>query len=239
MIAIDWVLLVLIAGSALFGLMRGMIGVLASLAAWLLAGWAAFQFGAEVALVLAGGGEPGPGHLFGGYALAFIVVMVVVGVVGWMLRKLVHSVGLSGLDRMLGFVLGIARGVVVACALLLLLGLTELPREPSWRTSRLVPLLLPGSEQMRTWLPDWVAAQVDIRGEGDGPALLSPDMASSLPRPIGLPSLPGVPDPAEEPSPDHVPTSDVPTVEVPLPAPVRTAPSKHGDRNSVIPANGD
>ena|SRR5690606_38994022 len=187
MIAIDWVLLGIVAGSALFGLMRGLIGVLASLAAWILAGWAAFQFGAQVALMLASDGEPGAGQLFAGYALAFIVVMVVVGLAGWMLRKLVHSVGLSGVDRMLGFVLGVVRGLVVACGLLLLLGLTELPREPSWQASRLVPLLVPGAEQMRVWLPDWVAAQVDLRGETDGPALLSSDTLPLLPRPVVLP----------------------------------------------------
>ena len=187
MIAIDWVLLGIVAGSALFGLMRGLIGVLASLAAWILAGWAAFQFGAQVALMLASDGEPGAGQLFAGYALAFIVVMVVVGLAGWMLRKLVHSVGLSGVDRMLGFVLGVVRGLVVACGLLLLLGLTELPREPSWQASRLVPLLVPGAERMRVWLPDWVAAQVDLRGETDGPALLSSDTLPLLPRPVVLP----------------------------------------------------
>jgi len=187
MIAIDWVLLGIVAGSALFGLMRGLIGVLASLAAWILGGWAAFQFGAQVALMLASDGEPGAGQLFAGYALAFIVVMVVVGLAGWMLRKLVHSVGLSGVDRMLGFVLGVVRGLVVACGLLLLLGLTELPREPSWQASRLVPLLVPGAEQMRVWLPDWVAAQVDLRGETDGPALLSSDTLPLLPRPVVLP----------------------------------------------------
>lgn len=228
MIAIDWVLIGLVAGSALFGLMRGLIGVLASLAAWVLAGWAAFQFGAQVALLLASDGEPSAGHLFAGYALAFIVVMVVVGLVGWMLRKLVHSVGLSGVDRMLGFVLGIARGGVVACALLLLLGLTELPREPSWQESRVIPLMVPGAERMRLWLPDWVAAQVDLRGDGDGPALLSSDTLPVLPRPAF--SSPTAPDSAQEAS------ADVPMMQIPLPAPVKAPPANGG---SVMPDRDD
>ncbi|MGV8940910.1 MAG: CvpA family protein [Lysobacter sp.] len=181
MSAIDWVLLAIVAMSALFGLMRGLIGVLASLAAWVLAGWAAFQFGAQVALLLASDGEPGAGQLFGGYALAFIVVMVVVGVVGWVVRKLVHSVGLSGLDRLLGLLLGTARGAFIACALLLLLGLTELPREASWQASRVVPVFVPGADWMRAWLPEWVASQVDLHGEAEGAALLSPASIPVLP----------------------------------------------------------
>ena len=51
--------------SALLGLMRGFVGVLASLAAWVLAGWAAFRFGAQVALMLAGDGDPGAGAVAG------------------------------------------------------------------------------------------------------------------------------------------------------------------------------
>lgn len=206
MSAIDWVLLAIVAVSALFGLMRGLIGVLASLAAWLLAGWAAFQFGAQVALLLASDGEPGAGQLFGGYALAFIVVLMVVGLVGWIVRKLAHSVGLSGLDRMFGLLLGTARGAFIACALLLLLGLTELPREASWQASRVVPLFVPGAQWMSIWLPDWVARRVDLHGEAEGAALLSP---------AGLPRLPGVTSPG----------SDLPPPE--LPAPVM--PSSSGD----------
>lgn len=229
MIAIDWVLIGLVGVSALFGMMRGLVGVLASLAAWILAGLAAFQFGAQVALLLAGSGEPGAGHLFAGYALAFIVVMIVVGIAGWMLRTLVHSVGLSGVDRMLGFVVGVVRGLVIACALLLLIGLTELPREPSWRSSRVVPLLVPGAEQMRTWLPEWVAEQVDLRGDADGPALLSPDTLPRLPRPVSPPASSDV-------GPPDAPVPEPANREIPLPAPVRSAPSPDGDKESVLPA---
>ncbi|WP_222565629.1 CvpA family protein [Novilysobacter antarcticus] len=231
MIAIDWVLIGLVGVSALFGMMRGLIGVLASLAAWVLAGLAAFQFGAQVALMLAGSGEPSAGHLFAGYALAFIVVMIVVGIAGWMLRTLVHSVGLSGVDRMLGFVVGVVRGLVIACALLLLIGLTELPREPSWRSSRVVPLLVPGAEQMRNWLPEWVAAQVDLRGDADGPALLSSDTLPRLPRPVTSPTS------ADAAAPDAV-VPERPKRETPLPAPVRSAQSGDGDNESVLPAEG-
>lgn len=183
MMALDWVLLAIVAVSALLGLMRGFVGVLASLAAWVLAAWAAFRFGSRVAVLLAGGGEPGAGQLLAGYALSFIGVLLVVGAVGWLVRKLVHSVGLSGPDRLLGLGLGVARGVFVACALVLLLGLTSMPRESQWRDSRVVPVFVPGAQWLRAWLPDGVAAQVDFSG-GAG---ASPDGSndSVLPVPAG------------------------------------------------------
>ncbi len=190
MAATDWVLLAVVAVSALFGLMRGFIGVAASLAAWVLAGWAAFHFGSGVALMLARDGDPSAAQLFAGYALSFLVVLVVVGMVGWLVRKAVNSVGLSGLDRMLGLALGTVRGVFVASALVLVLGLSSLPRDREWQQSRVVPMFVPGAQWLRGWLPEWVAREVDLSGDlaASAPAPpdnMSPDSGLALPVPTG------------------------------------------------------
>lgn len=158
----DVLLLAVIGASALLGVVRGFIGALASLAAWLLAGWAAFRFGAKLAVLFAGSAEAGPTQLLAGYGLSFLGVLVFVGAVGWGLRKLVHSVGLSGLDRALGAALGLARGGFVACMLVLLMGFTAIPRHAGWRESQVVPVLLPGAQWLRGWLPRWAAARVDF-----------------------------------------------------------------------------
>lgn len=178
--AADGVLLAVIGASALFGLVRGFIGVLASIAAWVLAGWGAFRFGAEVALMLSATGQPSLGQIFAGYALSFIAVLLVVGLVGWGVRKLAHSVGLSGMDRLLGLVLGLARGALIASGLVLLAGLTSIPREAEWRTSQVVPVLLPGAHWLSGWLPEWVAAQIDF---SDGASAPSNPADGTLPLP--------------------------------------------------------
>ena len=190
MSATDWVLLAIVAVSALFGLMRGFVGVAASLAAWVLAGWAAFRFGGGVALMLARDGDPSAGQLFAGYALSFLVVLLVVGLVGWLLRKAVDSVGLSGLDRALGLALGTVRGAFVASALVLLLGLTSLPRDPEWQGSQVVPVFVPGARWLSGWLPEWVAREVDFNGGLATSGLPAPDNAApgmglALPVPAG------------------------------------------------------
>ncbi len=73
----DWMLLATILVSALLGLMRGFVGVLVSIAAWLLAAWAAFHFGAESALWFSNGATPGLRHVFAGYGLSFLVVLLI------------------------------------------------------------------------------------------------------------------------------------------------------------------
>ena len=164
MTATDLLLLGVIGVSTLLGLMRGFVGVVASLVAWVLAGWAAFRFGAHAALLLAGGGDPSASQLFAGYGLSFLGVLLFVGIVGWGVRKLVHAVGLSGIDRIMGMLLGLVRGGFVACMLVLLMGFTGMPREPAWRQSQVVPVLLPGAQLLRALLPPWASQRVDFGG---------------------------------------------------------------------------
>ncbi|MCY7354418.1 MAG: CvpA family protein [Lysobacter sp.] len=162
MTATDLLLLAVVVASALFGLMRGFVGVLVSIVAWVLAGWIAFHFGAELAQWFSAGAEPGARHLFAGYGLSFIGVLLFVGLVGWMLRRMIHAVGLSGLDRALGFTFGVLRGGVIACVMVLLMGFTSMPREPGWQQSQIVPLLIPGAMWLSNWLPPWAAERIQL-----------------------------------------------------------------------------
>ena len=177
--ATDLLLLGVIAVSTLLGLLRGFVGVLASLLAWLLAGWAAFHFGAQLALLLAGSDAPSAGMLLAGYGLCFLGVLLVVGLVAWAVRKVVKAAGLSGVDRALGGALGLVRGGFVACLLVLLMGFTGLPRESGWQQSQVVPVLMPGAQWLRAWLPGWAAQRVDFTG--DGPHSIELGGASALP----------------------------------------------------------
>lgn len=172
--AIDLVLLLVVAASALLGLMRGFIGVVASLVAWIGATWCAFRFGGHIAFLLSDDGQPGATGLLAGYAIAFFGVLVAVSLVGWLMRRLLQSVGLSGLDRALGLAVGLVRGALVACVLVLLMAFSSLPREAGWSESRALPLLVPGAQWLARWLPGWAASELDFgngKPGGDNGAL--------------------------------------------------------------------
>ncbi|AKC85956.1 CvpA family protein [Pseudoxanthomonas suwonensis] len=189
---IDLVLLAVLAASALLGLVRGFVGTVASLVAWIGAGWCAFHYGAELAFWFSDDGQPGATELLAGYAVAFLAVLLLVGLVGWAVRKLLHSVGLSGVDRVLGLGLGLARGALVACMLVLLMAFSKLPQEPAWAQSRAVTVLLPGAQWMARWLPDWAVQELDF-GNGrpsgdnvflDGAGAVVETITGALPVPV-------------------------------------------------------
>lgn len=200
MTGLDWLLLVIVALSAVIGLFRGLIAIVVSLVAWLLAGLAAWLFGGELGRSLFGdgtldAGAPGWGEYLGGYAIAFGVVWIAVALLGWMLRRLAHSAGLSGIDRLSGFGLGVVRGVFLACVLLLMLGLTTVPTQPAWRESAGVAVLRPAAEWMRAALPVWMRGRVDLEGRGAslqddvqaGAASIRDTLPAALPEALPLP----------------------------------------------------
>ena len=57
------------------------------------------------------------------------------------LTRLIRGSGLSPLDRGLGVLFGLVRAFVILVALMLIAGLTPLPREPAWRNGVLRPPL--------------------------------------------------------------------------------------------------
>src|SRR6476661_6054814 len=152
---LDWLLLAILLFSALTGLLKGFVGVVASLLAWLLGGIAAFMLGGGLARMFASGADPSAVQLLAGYAVCFVGVSMLVALLAFLARRALQAAGLGGVDRMLGLALGSVRGAAMACVIVLLLGFTPLPRQRPWQSSALVPLFKPGARWLATWLPDW------------------------------------------------------------------------------------
>ena len=150
---IDFVLLAVIGISTLLGVMRGFVSIVISTLSWLLGGWASLMCGRAAAGWWSAPAAPGTGHYVAGYLTVFLLVMVSVWAIGLVVRQTVRSTSLNGADRMMGAGLGVARGALIGCALLLLGSYTPLTREASWRDSYLRQLLNPGVGWMQARMP--------------------------------------------------------------------------------------
>lgn len=163
MTAFDHAVLAIVAASILLGAWRGLVSEILALAAWV-AGLAA---GYALA--------PGMAPVFGEwlkepalqYAAAFavIVMAVLVGValLRLALSRLLRAVGLGPLDRFLGAVFGIARGVLVVLLCVLAGGLTPLPQQAWWRQAWLAPPLETAVLAAKPWLPPALSKRIKYR----------------------------------------------------------------------------
>jgi membrane protein required for colicin V production len=92
------------------------------------------------------------------FFVLIVAVLVITAVVMFFVRMLVDKTEITGTDRALGIIFGIARGGVIVGILVLLAGLTALPKDPWWRESMLLPHFQVLAVEIRSLLPADVAA---------------------------------------------------------------------------------
>jgi membrane protein required for colicin V production len=165
MSAFDLIVIGIIGLSTVFAFWRGLIRVVMSLVALIAAVLAAIQFSPAVAAMLPALGDPVTRYL-AAFALIFIVVALVGALLGWVLSRAIRAIGLGFVDRLLGAVFGVARGVLIVVIAVLLAGLTTLPRQEWWQNALLAPPLVIAALSLRPWLPQALAKRLDY-GPGD------------------------------------------------------------------------
>src|SRR5437773_333594 len=112
--------------------MRGFMRVVVSLAAWVFAFLLAMHLSARLGTMLPDiGGSPSARHVVA-FVLIIIAVLLAGALLGWFLYRLVRAIGLGFLDRLLGGVVGTARGVLIVVIGVLVAGWTRLPQQVWW-----------------------------------------------------------------------------------------------------------
>jgi len=157
---LDLIVLLVLVLAVVRGLMRGMIDTLFSLVAWILA-FVLSKWGAVwVAPLLPIGVESTGIRYFAGFAVIFLVVLIGVLLLGHGLATLVKAVGLGSVDKVLGGVLGLAKGLVILTGFTLAAGLTSLPRTDFWKQAMLSGSLQAMAQRALPLVPKDVAKYV-------------------------------------------------------------------------------
>ncbi len=133
----DWLLLGVLLASMVVGLWRGLVYEVLSLAGWVAAFVTAQWLAADVVgwLPLVHS-APASVQYAVAFAVVFVATVFAAGLVSWLIKKLVETVGLRPVDRTLGGLFGLARGVVLLLALTVVLQLTGLSKDAWWSTAQ-------------------------------------------------------------------------------------------------------
>jgi membrane protein required for colicin V production len=161
MTAFDFVVIAIVALSALLAFWQGVIRMLFSLAAWVVGVLAAIRYSDVVGAWLPDLGESGLVRYLLAFAIILIGVLLAGALIGIIVSKVVQAAGLGPVDRVLGTIAGIARGVLLAVLLVLFAGLTTLPRAEWWQNAASSPALVAGAMSLRPWLPKAWADRLD------------------------------------------------------------------------------
>ena len=160
MVLTDWVLLGALLLSVLLGLWRGLVYEVLSVAGWVAAFVLAQAFADEAGAWLPMDGLSPPLRLATGFVLVFVAVAFAAGLGAWLVQKLVASVGLRPVDRVLGGAFGLVRGLVILLALALVVGMTQMQGAAWWRDSATAGVLSATLHELKPLLPEPVARYI-------------------------------------------------------------------------------
>ena len=156
----DYVVLVVLGVSVLVSVVRGATREVISLLSWIGATVLAVHLAPGVAVLLPTALESPTLRIAVGFIAVMISSLLVFALISLLVTQLLRKSGLSSTDRTLGAVFGLLRGVVILVVLVLLAGLTPLPREPAWRNATFSPPLEALAIYARGYLPPWMAERI-------------------------------------------------------------------------------
>ncbi len=159
----DYAIIILMLLSIGVGIIRGAMREVMNIIGWVLAFIVAHAFAADLAPHFSDWvGEPVVRMVLAWTAI-FAVVVIVASLVASLLSEVVKKLGLTTLDRGVGALIGLARGLLILLALTLALGMTSVPQSPLWKNAVLTPWLEVAAMHARAVLPIAIAEKIRFR----------------------------------------------------------------------------
>ena len=139
--------------STVISLFRGFVREILSLAAWIVAFWAAATFAEPAAALLEDYLSIPTARMVLAFIGVLIVALVACGLINYMIGSLIRKTGLSATDRLLGGVFGVLRGTALVTIAVLIAGLTAVPGAPWWQQSQVISPFETTALEIIDWLP--------------------------------------------------------------------------------------
>ena len=149
----DLLILLIMFASIVVGGYRGFVKEAISIATLVLAIWAALHFAPLGGMLVNDWVSSNGVQLWVGRLIVFLVVLLVGGILGWGISKIILSSALSVSDRVFGTVFGFARGVVLVGLLVMTGQYAGFQQDEWWGSSRLIPYGEQVAEQIKEFVP--------------------------------------------------------------------------------------
>lgn len=157
----DYLVLFVLIASVVISTLRGLVKEILSLVGWVVAFVVANAYGAQLAPLLP---EVLPGataRLIVAFIALFLGVRILMGLLSMAIGALITATGLSLADRGLGGLFGLARGIVIVLAAVILCGMTSIPQQAFWRDALFSPIAETGARTVKPFLPAALSQHVN------------------------------------------------------------------------------
>ena len=153
MTLVDWGLLGILTLSLLIGAWRGLVYEVLSVFVWIAAFVLAQWFAPDVAAKLPMTGSAESLRYLVAFVVVFVATAFVAGLFTQLIKKLIAAIGLRPVDRTLGAVFGLFRGVILLLAMAIVVNMTQLRSHEDWKSSQGAGVLTDVLMRLKPLLP--------------------------------------------------------------------------------------
>lgn len=135
MTSFDYAVLGIVGLSVLLSIMRGFIREILALVSWVAAFLVAKLYTLELAPLLPNAIPSEALRFMAAFIILFLATLLICSLLAIALSQLFKNIGLTWVDRLLGALFGVLRGVAIVGTLVFLAGFTNLPKDTRWRSA--------------------------------------------------------------------------------------------------------
>lgn len=154
MIWVDYTLIGVVFTCFVIGLLRGFAKEVLALVFWILAIWVGLVFSHDFSVFLVSTISNPAARMVASFVALLAVTLSLGGLIGFLLSVLAKKNGLTFMDHFGGMFFGVVRGMIVVTVVVLLAGLTPLPKDSWWTESKLIPPF----QLLAVWLRDHISS---------------------------------------------------------------------------------
>lgn len=150
----DCVIITIIILSALVSVVRGFVRECFSLATWITAFILSFNLCDYAAKIFTSFVETDSLRVALGFALIFVIVLIIGGIASHIIVQLISKTGLSAVDRFMGLIFGAVKGLLIITVVLMLVNVASASHGKWYTDSYLIPHFQALVDLLAKFLPD-------------------------------------------------------------------------------------
>lgn len=162
MTVFDYAVLVIIGISILVSLMRGAVREIISLLGWFAAFYVARTYAMQMVPLMPYDIPSEKLKILAAFVILFLAVLLIASLISIAISGLLKSIGLGWVNRLLGGVFGFFRGLLIVVVLMILAGMTQLPKDERWANAMFSAPLEALVKTVLVWLPKSITQQVSF-----------------------------------------------------------------------------
>jgi len=156
----DYAVLTIIGLSVIFSVMRGAVREVLAIAGWVAAFYVARTYTSELLPMMPADIPSESLRIVAAFLVLFLATLLLTTLLAIAISAVFKKVGLGWLNRLLGALFGMLRGLLIVCVVVFLAGLTDIPKDARWRNAMFSAPIEALVVNMLPWVPEGIAKHV-------------------------------------------------------------------------------